>query len=53
MALSEFLIPHHRPAEEPEQPTGRPKTTVELYRFRGMFDREPHRVCWVRVFAED
>ena len=29
-----------------------PKTADYLYAFRGTFDREPHGVCWVRVFEE-
>jgi hypothetical protein len=29
-----------------------PKTADYLYACRGTYDREPHRVCWVRVFEE-
>lgn len=29
------------------------KTADYLHAFRGTWDREPHGVCWVRVFEED
>jgi hypothetical protein len=29
------------------------KTADYLHQFRGMWDREPEAVCWVRVFAEE
>lgn len=50
--MGESLRPHPSPEEEPKDTTGMPKTADYLHRFRGTFDREPHAVCWVRVFEE-
>jgi hypothetical protein len=50
--VSEHLTPRPFPEEEPQVPAGMPKTADYLHRFRGTFDREPHGVCWVRVFEE-
>ena len=51
--MSEFLTPRPQPEEEPRTSRGMPKTVDYLYAFRGTFDREPHGVCWVRVFEEE
>jgi hypothetical protein len=51
--MSERLIPHPSPDEEPRASSGMPKIADYLHAFRGTFDREPHGVCWVRVFYED
>jgi hypothetical protein len=29
------------------------KTADSLHRYRGTWDQEAHRLCWVRVFKED
>jgi hypothetical protein len=46
-------MPRPQPEEEPRTPRGMPKTADYLHQFRGMWDREPAAVCWVRVFAEE
>jgi hypothetical protein len=38
--------------DEPTPSAGMPKTADYLCAFRGTFDREPHGICWVRVFEE-
>ena len=50
--MSEHLAPRPLPEEEPQAPTGMPKTADYLHHFRGMWDTEPEAVCWVRVFEE-
>ncbi len=50
--MSEHLTPQPFSEDEPKPSPGMPKTADYLYAFRGTFDREPHGVCWVRVFEE-
>jgi hypothetical protein len=52
MAVSMHLSLHPSPEEEPAESTAC-KATDELHRFRGTFDREPHGICWVRVFEAE
>jgi hypothetical protein len=49
--MSEYLQPY--PYERPEGGEGMPKTADYLYEYRGMWDKEPDAVCWVRVFEEE
>ena len=51
--MSEHLTPHPVPEDESQSSAGMPKTADYLYRFRGMWDREPEAVCWVRVFEDE
>lgn len=50
--MSEFLTPRPQPEEEPRDAHGMPKTADYLHAFRGMWDRDPEAICWVRVFEE-
>jgi hypothetical protein len=50
--VSEYLSPRPFPEEEPHA-AGMPKTADYLHRFRGMWDKDPEAVCWVRVFEEE
>jgi hypothetical protein len=51
--MGEYLSPQPFPEEEPQAPIGMPKTADYLHYHRGMWDREPDAVCWVRVFEEE
>ena len=51
--MGEYLTPRPFSEEGPEAPSGMPKTADYLHAFRGMWDREPEAVCWVRVFEEE
>ena len=48
-------MPAERFGEEPESQmqAGMPKTADYLYHFRGMWDKEPEAICWVRVFEDE
>lgn len=48
--MREYLNPY--PDEKPDV-EGMPKTADYLYEYRGMWDREPDAICWVRVFEEE
>src|SRR5918995_6930310 len=50
--MSEHLSPQPFPEDELTPSPRMPKTADFLYAFRGTFDREPHEVCWVRVFED-
>ena len=51
-SMGEHLTPQSFSEEEPTPSPGMPKTADYLYAFHGTFDREPHGVCWVRMFEE-
>ena len=50
--MSEHLTPLRFSEDDPKPSQRMPKTADYLYAFLGTFDREPHGVCWVRVFED-